>query len=72
MNRREYAKGKHNIKITNTESENGIEMNVEILKTCGRCLWLCKEDGEPFYCLRKDLYTFREEDDLGCEDWQEC
>ena len=48
-----------------------VKGNVKILKTCGRCLWLCKEDGEPFYCLRKDLYTFRDEDDIGCADWQE-
>lgn len=43
----------------------------ETEKTCGNCLWLCKEDGEPFYCLLRDLYTFREVTDEACREWSE-
>lgn len=40
-------------------------------KTCGNCLWFCREDGEPYYCLKKDLYTFQNETDSACEEWKD-
>ena len=40
-------------------------------KTCGNCLWFCREDGEPYYCLKKDLYTFQEETDSACKEWKD-
>lgn len=39
-------------------------------KTCGTCRWLEKSDGEP-YCLLRDLYTHRREEDMACEDYME-
>ena len=40
-------------------------------KTCGNCLWFCREDGEPYYCFKKDLYTFQNETDSACEEWKD-
>lgn len=40
--------------------------------TCGECASLIREDGEPYYCAIRDLYTLREDTDLACDDWTEC
>jgi hypothetical protein len=34
---------------------------------CGDCLFLDKDDGEPYYCLMKELYHFRKEGDEICD-----
>ena len=41
-------------------------------RKCGNCLFLVDDEGEPFYCAILDLYTVREKDDPGCEDWVDC
>ena len=38
---------------------------------CGSCLFLVKDEGKPYYCAIKDLYTFCEADDIACKDWKE-
>ena len=40
-------------------------------KTCGNCLFLVKDDGKPYYCAIKDLYTCREETDSACKEWKD-
>ena len=35
--------------------------------TCGDCLFLNKDDGEPYYCLMKELYHFQKEGDEICD-----
>ena len=37
---------------------------------CGNCVYLVTEEGEPYYCAIRDLYTFRDMDDEACEDWE--
>lgn len=37
---------------------------------CGKCVYLIKEDGEPYYCAIKDLYTFRKEEDNACDEYE--
>ena len=32
--------------------------------TCGDCLFLNKDDGEPYYCLMDWLYHFQKEDEI--------
>ena len=43
----------------------------ETEKTCGNCLFLVKDDGKPYYCAIKDLYTCREETDSACKEWKD-
>ena len=43
----------------------------ETEKTCGNCQWLIKNEGKPYYCAIKDLYTCREETDSACEEWKD-
>lgn len=33
--------------------------------TCGDCLFLVKDEGEPYYCAVRDLYTFCAEARIG-------
>jgi hypothetical protein len=33
---------------------------------CGDCAFLITEDGEPYYCAIRDLYTLREVSDKAC------
>ncbi len=33
---------------------------------CGDCVFLITEDGEPYYCATRDLYTLREASDKAC------
>ncbi len=33
---------------------------------CGDCVFLITEDGEPYYCAIRDLYTLREASDKAC------
>ena len=40
-------------------------------KFCGNCLWLVKDEGKPYYCAIKDLYTLREPTDKACEEWKD-
>ena len=40
------------------------------VKTCGNCIFLATDEGEPFYCVIRDLYTFREAGDSACVEWQ--
>lgn len=35
--------------------------------TCGDCIFLVVDEGEPYYCATKDLYTFYKRDDAACE-----
>ncbi len=35
--------------------------------TCGDCLFLNKNEGEPYYCLMKELYHFQKEGDGICD-----
>ena len=39
-------------------------------RTCKECLFYCTDFGKPYYCLMRELYVFREEDDLACEDFK--
>ena len=38
---------------------------------CGDCAYLIKDEGEPYYCAIRDLYTFRDAYDAACEDFVE-
>lgn len=38
---------------------------------CGNCVYLIKDDGEPYYCAIQDLYTFRKAEDTACQEWSE-
>lgn len=38
---------------------------------CGNCQWLVTSEGEPYYCAIKDLYTIKDKQDEGCEDFLE-
>lgn len=40
-------------------------------KYCGNCQWLVKNEGKPYYCAIKDLYTCRESTDEACEEWKD-
>lgn len=40
-------------------------------KYCGNCYWLVKNEGKPYYCAIKDLYTCREPTDEACEEWKD-
>ena len=40
-------------------------------KQCGDCVYLIKDEGKPYYCAIRDLYTFCEETDKACEEWVE-
>jgi hypothetical protein len=33
---------------------------------CGDCVFLITEDGEPYYCAIRDLYTLRNASDKAC------
>ena len=33
---------------------------------CGDCVFLITEDGEPYYCATRDLYTLRNISDKAC------
>jgi hypothetical protein len=33
---------------------------------CGDCAFLITEDGEPYYCAIRDLYTLREASNEAC------
>jgi hypothetical protein len=33
---------------------------------CGDCAFLITEDGEPYYCAIRDLYTLRNVSDKAC------
>ena len=33
---------------------------------CGNCAFLITEDGEPYYCAIRDLYTLREANEKAC------
>ncbi len=43
---------------------------METDKRCGDCLWCEKDDGEPYYCLMKDLYTLVSPNDKACEEFE--
>lgn len=36
---------------------------------CGHCAYLVSNEGEPYYCSMKDLYTFVGIDDVACPDY---
>ena len=38
-------------------------------KTCGNCVMLIEEEGEPYYCAILPLYTVRDREDLACDGW---
>lgn len=40
-------------------------------KTCNDCRWCVKDEGDPPYCLMKDLYTLVSPNDKACEDFVE-
>ena len=40
-------------------------------RKCGNCIFFIEDEGEPFYCAIRDLYTIREKDDPGCEEWRQ-
>lgn len=40
-------------------------------RTCGDCLYLQTADGEPYFCVVKDLYHFYEKTDAACGDFEE-
>jgi hypothetical protein len=33
---------------------------------CGDCIFLIREDGEPYYCAVRDLYHICKESDTAC------
>ena len=35
--------------------------------TCVNCIYCVTDDGEPYYCAIKDLYTFVETGQTACE-----
>lgn len=41
------------------------------IKRCGDCLWCIKDEGEPYYCVMRDLYYFVTLNDKACQDFQE-
>lgn len=44
----------------------GLTMN-----KCGNCQWLVTEEGKPYYCALRDLYTFRDVQDNACDEYVE-
>lgn len=40
--------------------------NNPIPYTCDSCAYFIIEDGEPYYCAIKDLYTFVNAEDKAC------
>lgn len=40
-----------------------------IPRVCGNCVSLITEEGEPYYCARQDLYTFRKLNSRACRDF---
>lgn len=42
--------------------------NKPIPRVCGSCAYLVTEEGEPYYCAIKDLYTEARADDKACAD----
>ena len=42
-----------------------------MINKCGQCHWLVTEEGKPYYCAIKDLYTFRDVLDEACEEYLE-
>lgn len=41
-----------------------------MIKTCGNCVYIVDEDGEP-YCAIRDLYYFVTPGTVACDDWRE-
>ena len=41
------------------------------MNKCGNCQWLVTADGKPYYCALRDLYTIKDEQDEGCDDFLE-
>lgn len=40
--------------------------NKPIPRVCSSCVYLVTQEGEPYYCTIKDLYTFRKPSDKAC------
>lgn len=40
-------------------------------KRCGDCRWCMKDEGEPYYCVMRDLYYFVTPNDKACQDFVE-
>ena len=41
------------------------------MNKCGNCQWLVTEEGKPYYCALRDLYTFRDVQDNSCDEYVE-
>lgn len=41
------------------------------MNKCGQCHWLVTNEGKPYYCALRDLYTIRDEQDNACEEYME-
>jgi hypothetical protein len=39
------------------------------MNKCGECHWLVTNEGKPYYCALRDLYTFRDEQDNACDEY---
>lgn len=37
--------------------------------TCQDCAYIVTDEGEPYYCAMKDLYTFVGKDDVACSEF---
>jgi hypothetical protein len=41
------------------------------MNKCGNCHWLVTNEGKPYYCALRDLYTFRDVQDDACSEYVE-
>jgi len=41
------------------------------MNKCGNCQWLVTEEGKPYYCALRDLYTIRDKQDNACDEYLE-
>ena len=39
------------------------------MNKCGECQWLVTEEGKPYYCALRDLYTICNEQDETCDEY---
>lgn len=46
--------------------------DMEDKPTCASCVCFITEDGKPFYCAARDLYTLVEPDDEACDEYAGC
>lgn len=67
-----YCGGRRSVLSANVCDSDSVGVEDEKMtdNKCGDCAFLITEDGEPYYCAIRDLYTCRKVDDAACEYWK--